>query len=198
MNIGIDIDNVISNFNNSLLDEFLKHDKKIRNKGIINKHADYISRGMFDWTKKEIDDFYYNNIERIAQNLDLIPEAKEYIDKIKDSGNNIYIITGRDNGNYSNPYKMTEDWLKKHDIYYDKLILTNSYNHSEKAKVCIKYNIDIMIDDSIRTCEYCIKNNITTLLMNTDYNKNSDIVRVNSWKEIYEYILNYKVKNYSK
>ena len=37
MNIGIDIDNVISNFNEALLKEYLLHDKELRNSGIINK-----------------------------------------------------------------------------------------------------------------------------------------------------------------
>lgn len=35
MRIGIDIDNVISSFDNGLLKEYLKHDKKLRNSGII-------------------------------------------------------------------------------------------------------------------------------------------------------------------
>ena len=34
-NIGIDIDNVISNFDEELLKEFLNHDKELRNTGII-------------------------------------------------------------------------------------------------------------------------------------------------------------------
>ena len=38
MMIGIDIDNVISNFDEALLKEFLNHDKEIRNTGIINKN----------------------------------------------------------------------------------------------------------------------------------------------------------------
>ena len=83
MRIGIDIDNVISNFNDILLKEFLKHDKELRNKGIINKHPDYITRGMFDWTENEINEFYNSNIERIAKSLEPIEGAKEYIDKLK-------------------------------------------------------------------------------------------------------------------
>ena len=35
-NLGIDIDNVISNFDEVLLKEFLKHDIKLRNTGIVN------------------------------------------------------------------------------------------------------------------------------------------------------------------
>ena len=68
MKIGIDIDNVISNFNDALLNEYLLHDKKLRNSGIINKDAEYIGKGMFDWNKDEEKNFYKNNIERIAKN----------------------------------------------------------------------------------------------------------------------------------
>ena len=82
MRIGIDIDNVISNFNETLLNEYLKHDKELRNSGIINLNADYIRRGMFDWTLDEESSFYKNNIERIAKKLKVIKGAKEYIDKL--------------------------------------------------------------------------------------------------------------------
>ena len=46
MKIGIDIDNVISNFNDELLKEYLKHDKELRNTGIINQDV-FIRYGMF-------------------------------------------------------------------------------------------------------------------------------------------------------
>ena len=39
MRIGIDIDNVISNFNEMLLETYLIHDKELRNTGIINPNA---------------------------------------------------------------------------------------------------------------------------------------------------------------
>ncbi len=40
MRIGIDIDNVISNFDDTLLIEYLEHDKALRNTGIVNEHAE--------------------------------------------------------------------------------------------------------------------------------------------------------------
>lgn len=193
MRIGIDIDNVISNFNEVLLSEYIKHDKDLRNTGIINENADYIRRGMFDWTKEEETEFYKNNIERIARNLDIIYGAKEYIDKLKSDGHYIYIITGRDNGEYTNPYNMTKEWLRKHDIYYDELILTDAYDSHAKSNICIENNINVMIDDSVRICKDCIRSGINTILMDTPYNKYANIKRVNNWKEFYEYILNYKI-----
>ena len=82
MNIGIDIDNVISNFDEVLKKEFLIHDKELRNTGIINAKA-YMTKGMFDWTDDEIWTFYLENIGRITPSLDVIEGAKEYIEKLK-------------------------------------------------------------------------------------------------------------------
>lgn len=187
MKIGIDIDNVISNFNEKLFLEYIKHDKDLRNTGIINENAEYIRKGMFDWNDEEENSFYKDNIERIAKELDVIDGARQYINKLKQDGNEIYIITGRDNGEYSEPYKMTELWLKNNDVYYDKLLFTNAYKH-DKHKVCIENNIDIMIDDSKTMCENCKKNGVNVLLMDTPYNKDSNLERVYSWKDIYNYI----------
>ncbi len=153
MNIGIDIDNVIASFDNALLKESLKHDKKLRNTGIVNENADYIRRGMFDWTNEENEKFYKENIERIAINLKPIHRASETIKKLKKDGNKIFIITGRENGEYENPRKMTKNWLEKYDIEYDKLIFTDAYDAHAKTVECIKNNIDVMIEDTARICE---------------------------------------------
>ncbi len=192
MRIGIDIDNVISNFNDTLLTEYILHDKELRNSGIINKDADYIRKGMFDWNEDEETNFYKNNIERIAKKLGVIEGAKEYIDKLHDDDHIICIITGRNNGEYKDPYNMTKKWLEDNNIYYDNLILTDAYDKHAKTKECLEHNIDIMIDDSVRICSDCIENGITTILMDTPYNKYSNMQRVKSWKEFYEYISNYK------
>ena len=191
MRLGIDIDNVISNMDNELLKEYIKHDKELRNTGIINENSRYIRKGMFDWSEEEDREFYYSNIERIAKNFKPISNSKETIDKLKADGNEIYIITGRDNGEYSEPRKLTEDWLKKYKIYYDRLILTNAYNKSQKSEECIKHNIDIMIEDSISTCIKLKENNIKVLTMNTRFNKydnSQEFERVNNWNEIYNKI----------
>lgn len=192
MKIGIDIDNVISNFNDTLLTEYLLHDKELRNSGIINKKADYIRNGMFDWNEDEETNFYKNNIERIAKKLGVIEGAKEYIDKLHDDGHIICIITGRDNGEYTEPYNMTKKWLEDNSIYYDNLILTDAYDKRAKTKQCLEHNIDIMIDDSASICSDCIENGITTILMDTPYNKYSNIQRVKSWEEFYRYVSNYR------
>ena len=186
MRIGIDIDNCISNFDDVLLEEYLKHDKELRNTGIINDKPYHITVGMFDWSKEENDDFYYNNIQRIAMSLKPLNNAKDVIDKLKADGNEIYIITSRDNGEYINPEKMTREWLEKYEIYFDKLILTGRH---EKGPVCKENNIDIMIEDSIKNCEDIEDNGVKCYIMDTRYNKHETrFERVKRWNEIYSKI----------
>lgn len=199
MKVGIDIDNVISNFNDELLKEYLKHDKELRNTGIINEDV-FIRYGMFDWTEKEESEFYKNNIERIAKKLQPLNRATETIKKLKEDGNEIIIISGRNNGEYNNPYKLTEEWLAKYNIVYDKIILTNAYNKEEKANVCKENNIDIMIEDSTQTAVNIEKFGTKVLFMNTRYNKNNEnFEKVSNWKEIYAKISSiYKKKTEEK
>jgi len=188
MNIGIDIDNVISSFDNALLEEYIKHDKELRKTGIIDE-TKYMTKGMFDWSKEENDSFYKNNIERIAINLKPINGAKQTIDKLKEDGNKIYIISGRDNGEYTNPKEMTEKWLAKYKISYDELILTNAYDNEAKSVICMKNNIDVLIEDSTRICRDAQEKGIKVLQMSTRFNKNDEALeRVSSWKEIYSNI----------
>lgn len=191
MKIGVDIDNVLSNFNEVLLNDYINHDKELRNNGIINNNV-YI-RKMFDWSEDEERQYYQENIERLANLLEPIKDCSKYIKKLRDNGHYIYIISGRNNGEYSDPYNMTIKWLKKYDIEYDHLILTNAYNHQEKADICLEHKIDIMIDDSSNVCIKCDENNIKTLLFDTEYNKSeTKFTRVTNWEEIFHYINHYK------
>ena len=178
MKLGIDIDNVISDFNTSLLKDYIKHDKELRNTGIINKNASYIREGMFDWTDEEELDYYKNNIEKITVSLKPIKDAKKYIDKLHEDRHSIYIISGRDNGDYKDPYSLTEKWLKENNIYYDELILVDFYSNYAKLNKCLEYNVDILLDDSIRLCSECINGGVKAVLMNTDYNTDSSLERI--------------------
>lgn len=189
MNIGIDIDNVISNFDDELLKEYLIHDKKLRGAGIINKEACHIRNEMFDWSKEEDNNFYYANIQRIAMNLKPLHNCKYFIDKLISDGNKIYIISGRNNGEYDNPIKVTKDWLKKYEIKYDNIFLTDAYDKKAKTSICINNNIDIMIEDNVSICKDLKENGIKIMMMETRFNKNTKgFEMVSSWEEIYSKI----------
>ncbi|MCI8273327.1 MAG: hypothetical protein HFJ55_04515 [Clostridia bacterium] len=167
----------------------MKHDKELRGTGIINENPEYLRKGMFDWTEKEENSFYNDNIENFAKKLKPIKDAPYYIKKLKEDGNEIYIITGRDNGEYTNPYEITKEWLKKYEITYDKLIFTNSNDKHAKTERCIENHIELMIEDSTRISLDLINSGINVYTMNTRYNqKEQTLNRVSRWKEIYEKI----------
>lgn len=112
---------------------------------------------------------------------------------MKNHGYKIFIVSGRNNGEYSNPYKMTSEWLEKYGIEYDKLILTNAYEYKEKADICLENNISIMIDDSVKILNEVNNSGIKALLMDTPYNRKSNsLTRVHNWKEIYNFIINFQ------
>ena len=195
MRIGIDIDNCISNFDDTLLEEYLKHDKELRNTGIINENPEYLRNGMFDWTEEEEKSFYNENIEDFAKKLEPIEDSIYYIKKLKEDRHEIYIITGRNNGEYKNPNELTIQWLDKYNIVYDKLIFTNSYDKHAKTEACLENNIDLMIEDSTRISLDLINNGIKVYTMNTRYNqKEQTLDRVSKWEEIYERIVKFNKK----
>ena len=189
--LGIDIDNVISNFDDVLLKEFIKEDINKRNTGIVNNEG-YIT-DMFDWSKEEIIDFWKKNIERISKELDLVENAKYYIDKLSKEGHRIILISGRGKEDYQKPYELTTNWLEEKNITYDKLFLTDNYYSDKKAIICQEQDIDLMIDDSSRVYTSCKNNNIKCILFGTRFNKNKKgYNRLDSWGKVYNYIKNIK------
>ena len=195
MRIGLDIDNVITDFDKTILEEFIKEDKNKRNNGIINKYARHITKGMFDWSKEEIKDFYHNNMEKIAKTLPVRESAKQYIDKLLNDGHEIYLISHRVYPDYNNPFEVTTNWLKNNNINYTKLILSKS---TDKSAECIENKIDIMFDDVVSNCLKLRDSGVNVCLMGTKYNQiyKKDLPIVKNWEELYEKINDMnKVKN---
>lgn len=184
MRIGLDIDNVILDTDSLLLDEMLKADKELRNKGIINKDAPYIMSGMFDWSKEELDKFLIENMEKIASKVKPIKNAKFYIDKLLEEGNEIYLISNRAYPYYKNAMKTTKDNLQMNEINYTDLLITET---NDKSKECLDLKIDIMFDDRASNCYKLKEKNINCCLVKTIYEKRKfeDLETVNNFEEIY-------------
>ena len=186
MRIGLDIDNVITDFDKKMLDEFLKEDKRKRNKGIINPNGNWI-KDFFDWSVDEINNFFNNNMEEFAKVLEPRKDTKYYMDKLLKDGHSLYLISHRVYPHYLHPYETTVKWLDDNNINYTKLILSKDTN---KTAECKENNIDIMFDDGRINCRQLQENNVNCYLMATNYNKrNTDGLKiVENWKELYEVI----------
>ncbi len=187
MNIGLDIDNVITDFDKTILKYFFIEDKLKRNRGIINPKARHINHGMFDWSEEEVQDFYVRNMEKIALELSPRRNAQKVINRLIEDGHKIYLISHRAYPHYINPMETTLKWLEKHKINYTKLILSNS---PDKTQECLDYNIDIMVDDRAGQCKKMRSKGINVMLMLTRYNKpeKEDLPYATSWENLYKEI----------
>lgn len=128
---------------------------------------------------------YFVNILRGAEVKDGFKSVFERLSK----ENDIYIITARSDDFMPDTTKVdyiTLEWLEENDISF-KGYYSHSYKE-EKARICEKNKIDIMIDDDFANYEVFVKYGIKTFLFD-DKNMYPDVVnRVTSWEEIEEVI----------
>lgn len=192
MNIGIDIDDTITDTFNTQFNLAQKFTIETLNKTArINKPENfkyqYYCREFHNWTEEENLKFWKENYESILKNSKPKPYVKEILDRLKSDGHKIIIITARFSLDNINPEDITRKWLEDNEIRYDKLIV----NAKNKKKVANENNIDIFIDDDIENCQEVAELNIPTLLMDSYHNSNldgKDAIRVYSWLHVYQEI----------
>ncbi len=169
MRIGIDIDDTIFD----TTEQYIKYQKKYLKENNISAEE------LWNSEEHRIN-YIKNNIELIFSSVNVKKDALSVMNKFISKGYKIYIISARTDRYYNDIYNFTENNLKEHNIPYHKLILTNN-----KLEECLKYNIDLMIDDAMYVYEL-LDGKIKTILFD-DHNKYPNIKnRVSSWKEILE------------
>jgi len=181
MKIGIDIDDTICDTFKSILPsvcEYYGYSIEEFEK-MYEKDADVFTK-LDDYSKYAR--IYY---PRVIPYLPLFKHTKEVIDKLKEK-NKIVFITARSTLGFDDSYKISYDYLKANDIYFDELIV----GANNKYEVCKKNNIDIFIDNSISNCEFVSKlDNVDVLLFENKYNEACDRFKhVKNWDEIYDYV----------
>lgn len=186
MTIAIDIDDTITNSIEAVRYFLKKYGHLYSNSNEVSKYEEEIMRGTF------ISDvairFFHDHSLEIGEKITIKKDAKEVIDKLHEEGNKIIIITARSDNYYGNAQEYCEKYLKKHKIYYDKLITRQTYKH----KTCKNEGVDIMIDDAIDTCKSVEKLGMKSILFTSELNKDkqTDLTRASSWKEVYNIIHN--------
>lgn len=192
MNIGIDIDNTLTDIEKELFDAANKYTKKLRPNfkyveqqkydGFTNM-ADFYS-SIFGWKDDEIVHFFRNQRLEVVDNAKPRENAKKIIEKLKNEGNKIYIITARTKKFDDIPYERAKKWLDKNGIVYDKLIV----EATDKAKVCYDLNIKLFIDDQLNNCISLASNGIHTIRLTDSIEIYDNVVNIKNWNDVYEYI----------
>lgn len=196
MNIGIDIDNTITEvqeeLNKAAYDYAIKLGKNIENadnplEDIKNNGDTY--KKKFQFSYDELKYFLKNIQEEITNKAKPRDNAVEVINRLKQDGHKIFIITARDNEFHDDPYLLSKNWLDKNNIEYDHIIV----NAREKGIVCKNENIDLFIDDQLNNCVDVEKEGIQTIRISDDDKKYTNIIPLKDWKEIDKFISSEKI-----
>ena len=199
MNIGIDIDDTISDTYTTLLEyaqkytiEELKRNPILDNTKMTN-HS-YIE-SMHHWKKEEALKFWNKYYAEILRKVHIKTFAVDEIKKLKEKGHKIYLITARWDMENKNIKEITLEWLKNNDVQYDEFFM----NAEEKLKVVREKNIDVFVDDSFNNCKsIAYGSNAKVFLMDTRVNQDlqdEKITRVYSWPHLYQEIMKLKEEN---
>lgn len=189
--IDIDIDNTLTDIENDLMKAAFDYAKSL-NKTINTEFIESMDdnndgnkyQKIFGFTYEELKFFLKDIQESITDNA--IPRymASKVIESLHLDNNEIIIITARDSEFHDNPYKQSEIWLKKNNIYYDRLIV----DARKKGKICKREKIDLFIDDNINNCLDVAKYGVQAILFGNKKIKDSTIISFDNWKDIYDYI----------
>ena len=175
MNIGIDIDGVITNI------DFLGILGK--KKPILDKESSNLKVNNFLIRK-----ILYKGIAFYSKHSKLRSDAAKYINLLKDEGNRITIITkrrfaGEETKEGKDIRSLVEVFLIEQGIPYDKIV----FSKGDKLDACLKEKVTVMLEDSPRNSK-AISKRVPVIIMDTPYNRDTisdNIYRVTSWKEAY-------------
>lgn len=177
MNLGFDIDGVISDF----VTTFIKivHEKY----GVTLTEEEIYCHDLnlvLGITKKERNDLI---TETLKQDLPLNKGAKETIEKLSSEGHKIYLLTAR----YGALLDETRLWLNKKKIAYTQLV-----HLCEGQKYLADIKIDLIVEDCLLDALEWTQKISNVLVFDHPWNQTKNIrkliKRVHNWDEIYDEI----------
>lgn len=186
MKIGIDLDGVVIDSENTWrVYEEVFDIEEVGGNNIINKEEPYFQQ-RYNWNEETQDKFWKNCVLEASIDSNLMPGFKFVYNLLKDN-NEFIVITAR-GGRIPELIDDAKEKFEKNNIKFDKYY----WNIHNKAEICKKENIDIMIDDNWMNCINIASSGIKTLyfkatdlkiLKETEYLK-----QVTNWGEIYRII----------
>lgn len=197
MRIGIDIDGVLTDIEKWQLDYGSKFYYEQYQKEIVNPKG-YETYEIFQSNQEYDYPFWKKYFIDYSVNVNPRGFAAEVINKLREEGNEIFIITARGCFLshaatvmlYEENKRIVKEWLKKNNISYDRII----FSPEDKLEICLNHKIDVMIEDKVDNINR-ISTKLPVICYHAGYNENcsgKNIIRCYSWYDIYAKINNIK------
>ncbi len=190
MNLGLDIDGVLTNIEAFQFKYGIPFFKKEYNKDVINAHGKDIKQ-IFDCTEKEEHKFWGRYLFQYAITDPIRESAADYTKWAYQNGHSIYIITSRVFTTQKSVmgYLMrfiVKAWLKKNHVKYEKIIFCDA----DKTQAIKEYDIQYMVEDDPDNIT-ALKELTHVICMNAKCNEHitdSAVKRCFDFKEIINYV----------
>lgn len=175
MNIGIDIDNTLTN--TSIISNTL-----LKNSNLYNGVLDYHELSPSDARK-----FLTDCLLDIVWNVKIKEDALEVLKYWKRKGYKLIFITARGTEDTSekihiNSICLTSLYFIINKVGFDGLV----FFQEDKSNACKKYNIDVFIDDKEKVLDEIKNEGIKTVRITNDEISNHKIAH--NWQEIKDYV----------
>ena len=132
-------------------------------------------------------EFYLKYGELLHKEAQVRPGVQEVINQLA-SKHRIHFVTARD----EIMREVTLEWMNHYNIPMDTISFLGSHDKVNKAK---DLESDIFIEDRLENALQLSHANLQVLLVDCNYNKGelpNNVVRVENWKEINEWIYYYE------
>lgn len=190
MNLGLDIDGVLTNIEEFQFKYGIPYFKKHFDKDVVNEYALDIKE-IFDATEEEYKKFWAKYLFLYAITAPVRENAAEYTKWAYENGHKVYIITSRVFATKDNMLGkfmrfIVRNWLKRHHIKYEEI----AFCEEDKVAAIRQHHIDLMVDDNPQNIE-ALKDVTGIICMNAKCNEHiadDKVKRCENFLQIIQYV----------
>ena len=152
MNIGVDVDGVLIDLESYQLRYGKRYFEEKKNVAIVNAKA-YDIKDIYGCSQKERDSFWKKYVWKYCLQEPVREGTVRVMRQLRKEGHRIVIISCRvhttEQGFIGSLFRwMLKHWLKKNHISYDEIhFCSETESASDKEKICLDRNVDVLIDD---------------------------------------------------
>ena len=187
MRIGLDIDDTISDTHVVLMKYAFKYNLDHGNKPLLKYNTNNFGE-VFGWTPEEVNDFFRTYYLTALKEIKPKFGVKEVLTKLREEGNEIVFITVRNDrecAGFGEARRITLEWLEEYEIPFDEL----NVDIQDKKAFCEEHDIDVFMDDSVRTVTKVKTIGIDTYIamncFNLDFH-DEEITNIYNFDQFYE------------
>ena len=182
MRIGIDLDDTICRTTEMVGNKMEEYAKK--------KNLDVLEIMNYEDIKL---DFFNEYLPYIYRNVQIKRNVKDVIRRLKNKGNEIFLITARTNSlvpSVTNVADITEEWLNDNGIEVDG-IFSSAYGE-DKAQIMKREKIDLMVDDDPYNYKMIVSNGGHCILFDDREKYDLKENYATSWLEVERFINDFR------